>query len=367
MRLYYLSLQATREGQASFAHVHEIVRGLVKRGWQVCLFEPDYGRCGTLPGPAGRLLEFIRAQKHIWMQKPRPNVIYIRWHFASWPTALWARWRGLPVVQEVNGPYEDVFIAWPWTRPFAWLFLALMRSQLKWAKAVITVTRQLADWVVAESGNRKVHVIPNGANTDLFQPGLCAPEGSDRGYALFFGSLASWQGIETMLEAVARSDWPEQVSLVIAGDGAEKARVEAAAAQNPKIHYLGLCSYHDMPRIISDALCGLSPKNNRGFRSLTGLSPLKVYETLACGVPVVVSDFPGVADLVRENGIGLIIPPSDAKALASAVTYLHGHPSEGKRMGQRGRRLVEWEHSWDRRAADTAEVLKRICCFPGGD
>lgn len=48
-RMAYLCLQATREGQASYAHVHEIIKGLEHRGWEVQLFEPVYGQ-GKPPG-----------------------------------------------------------------------------------------------------------------------------------------------------------------------------------------------------------------------------------------------------------------------------------------------------------------------------
>lgn len=68
--------------------------------------------------------------------------------------------------------------------------------------------------------------------------------------------------------------------------------------------------------------CWLSSQNNLGDRFSTGLSPLKMYETLACGVPIIVSDFPGQADLIRNGNCGLVIPPENEVSLAKAVSYL---------------------------------------------
>lgn len=360
-RVSYLCLQDSREGQASFTHVHEIVNGLRKRGWAVELFEPKYPDTIRTPSPLLRLLEFVRVQCRLWLHG-EPELLYVRWHFASWPTALWARLRGVRVVQEVNGPYEDLFIAWPWTRRFARVFVSLMRSQLRWADAVIAVTPQLASWVRKEIGAAevKVAVVPNGVDTDVFHA-AAGPDASTRlqgPYVIFFGSLWPWQGIETMLAAVERDNWPEDVSLVIVGDGAEREKIEAAANRVPRIKYLGPQPQKRMPALVAGSVAALSPKT--GPYRETGLFPLKVLETLACGVPVIVTDFPGMADMVVKGRCGLVIPPEDPAALASAVAYLYAHPDERTMMGTLGRRLVEAEHSWDRRAEDTSALLESL-------
>jgi glycosyltransferase involved in cell wall biosynthesis len=83
-------------------------------------------------------------------------------------------------------------------------------------------------------------------------------------------------------------------------------------------------------------------------------------ETLACGVPVIVTDFPFMVDLVRRNHCGLVIPPGDARALAEAVRYLYEHPRERVEMGRRGREAVVREHSWDIRAQATERILMEV-------
>ncbi|MBC7221583.1 glycosyltransferase family 4 protein [Candidatus Bipolaricaulota bacterium] len=359
-RLAYLCLQATREGQASYAHVHEIIKGLERRGWEVQLFEPVYAQ-GKFPGPVSRLLWFAWVQVKLLFSK-RPDIVYVRHHFAALPTALWARLVGVPIVQEVNGPYEDLFIAWPITRKLASLFKWMMKAQVRWASAVIAVTPQLAEWVKRESGKTEVFVIPNGVNIELFRPdaplygGITLPEE----FVVFFGALAPWQGIDTMLKAVEQPEWPSNVKLVILGDGVERKKVEKAAKNEGKVVYLGTVPYKAVPGIVARAIAGLSPQNLLGNRGATGLFPLKVLETLACGVPVILTDFPGVADMVKQSGCGIVIPPEDPRALAQAVRYLWEHPEERVRMGHIGRELVVRDHSWDNRAALTDVVLTKL-------
>lgn len=359
MRIAYLCLQATREGQASRSHVHEIIRGLRGRRCEVKLYEPDYVTTGSEPSAFGRLVEFVKVQWRLWRAKPS-DVLYVRWHFGTWPMAMIAKWQGTPVIQEVNGPYNDLFVAWPWTRRLSWLFKAVMRLQLRRADAVIVVTPQLVDWVKKEAGHDRIHIVSNGANTQRFRPGLRRPRGVELpdSYVVFFGALARWQGVDVLLNAVAAEAWPREIGLVVVGDGVDAKKVRTAAARMKRIMYFGTRPQRQLAKIIANSRASLSPKV--GDWNATGLFPLKLFESLACGVPVIVSDFPGMADLVREHQCGLVVPPEDANALANAVAQIANNLELAAEMGGRGRHAVETEHSWDKQAEKTLTVIKSI-------
>ena len=326
MKIYYLCLQATREGQASYSHVHEIIAGLRRRGCQVMLFEPDYA--SDNPSMLARLLGFVSVQLRM-MRQTRPDVLYVRWHFATILAAIWFRCRGVPVVQEVNGHYEDLFSVWPWTRLIAFLFIALSRWQLRMADAVIVVTRQLVDWAHRQGARRRVEVISNGANTQLFSPDARTDISLRSDYVVFFGALSPWQGIDVLLRAAASPAWPEAIALVIIGDGVDRAKVEAAAARYGHVHYLGRRPQRELPGVVAGALAGLIPKSNVAGHDETGLMPLKLFEMMACGVPVIVSDFPGMADLVRAAGAGLVVPPDQPRGGGPLRLRQVARPADG--------------------------------------
>jgi glycosyltransferase involved in cell wall biosynthesis len=357
--LAYLCLQATREGQASFAHVRGIISGLERRGWEVSLFQPGCATATEAPGAVRRAWEFAATQIRLAGSLLSVDLLYIRWHFAAFPTAALARLLRIPVVQEVNGPYEDLFIAWPATRRLSGLFRLLMRLQLMWADDVIAVTPRLAAWASTEGRRTGSRCVTNGADIEHFKPTPSPKARYSDAYVAFFGALARWQGVGTMLEAVQRPEWPANVSLVIAGHGAEQVRIEKAADGDGVI-YLGSLPYSAMPAFICGSLACLSVQNNEGGRSETGLFPLKVFEALACGVPVVVSDFPGQADVVRTHACGLVVPPENPDELAKAVSLLASDASARRAMGERGLAAVHGEYSWDRKAAETAEILAEV-------
>ena len=98
------------------------------------------------------------------------------------------------------------------------------------------------------TGRRQAyHVIGNGADVDLFKPTSTARIPGSRDYVVFVGALASWQGIETVLDAVKAPEWPSNVDVVIAGDGKERGGVEAAARNNARIRWLGTIPYAEFP------------------------------------------------------------------------------------------------------------------------
>lgn len=364
--LLYLALEAPREGQASYAHIHEIVGGLQRRDWTVDLFVPSYSGKWKRPGLLRRMMEYLCLQWRVIRAFEDGQAVYVRSHFLAFPASLWARLRGAPIVHEINGPYEDVAIAYAWARPLAGIIKWMWRKQFQWADRLITVTPQLADWVRDQGVATSVDVVPNGANTDLFHPDAPCDVDLPERYAVFFGGLARWQGIPTLLAAKQSPAWPKGVDLVIVGDGPERPTVEAAAAADPGIRDLGRQPYRVLPGIVAKSICGLVPKNNLGDRTGTGLYPLKVFETLSCGVPAVVSDFPGQADLVRDNDCGLAVPAEDPDALARAVADLAADPARVKPMGARGRDAIVAAHSWDIRAGATQDVLMQLMGRPTG-
>jgi len=375
-QLDYLCMQPTRQGQASYAHVNEIVAGLRRRGWDVRLVEPPHPRPGRADG-LRRALFAASTQLSYWIDcRFRPaRFVYIRGHFLNLPTAILARMAGSIVVQEVNGPASGMYAAWPQLRPLHGLLALVSRTQTRMADGIVVVTPALEGYMREHTGRRDgYHVIGNGANVDRFLPAAVAAVGENRDssepatesaitegarYVVFVGALASWQGIETILDAVKSPAWPSGVDLVIAGDGRERGRIEAAARENARIRWLGTIPYSQTPALVARSMAALVPKSDSAT-SRFGLSPLKLFEAMASGVPVVVSDLPGLGDLVRSHECGLTFPAGDADALARSVADLASDPTRSSEMGSRGRDAAVTRYSWYARALQTEEVLLEL-------
>lgn len=355
-RLLYVCLQATREGQASHAHVHEIVKGMRARGWDVLLCEPRWtpGR-----GRLTRTMRILGAIMRSYGSMRGRRYVYVRDHPMALPVVWFASSTGRLVILEINGRYNELFIQYPGTRRIAGLVRRQALRRLALADLVVAVTEGLARWASAHVRGAEVVVVPNGAAADLFVPGAPRPNGLPPRYAVFVGVLAVWQGVETLLAAASDPGWPEGVALVLAGEGVLASKVrEAASALPGRVVGLGGVAYADVPGLVANAVCGLSPQN--AVRGKDGYSPLKVFEGMSCGVPVVVSDFPGLSDVVMGADCGLVRPHDDPAAWAEAVAWLASHEDEAGAMGRRGRAAVEAVHSWDKRAEATGAAIAAL-------
>ncbi|MBX9845831.1 MAG: glycosyltransferase family 4 protein [Xanthobacteraceae bacterium] len=359
IRVAYLTLEAPRQGQASYAHVFEIVQGLRRLGFPVDLYLPSYTDAAVQPALLRRFLEHIRLQALLIARFRRYDLVYVRGHNMAFAAALVGRLTGKTFIHEVNGPHLDITVTYPWTRHFNGLLQWLQRTQYRWAQALVPVTPQLQQWLRAEGCSCAIEVIPNGANTTLFNPQCERRASLPDHYVVFFGGFARWQGIPVMLDAVSDPAWPKDVSLVIVGDGQMAPEVREAATQYTNLRYLGRLPYADVGSVVAGSMAGLVPKTREDDTDKTGLFPIKLFEILACGVPAVVSDYPGQADLVRAEQCGLVVEPGSAPALARAVAEIAGDPAMRKQMGRRGHELIVRDHSWGRRAEQTADLIER--------
>jgi glycosyltransferase involved in cell wall biosynthesis len=357
VRLAYLCLQPLVQGQASYAHVGEIVFGLRQRRFTVDVLAADSSL--GVAGPAKRVAASLWLQCRLFGRLRHLDALYLRLHPLTLPAVAAARALRVASVVEINGTDSDVAEAWPWARRVSALIRAATRAQLRLADVAIVVTPELGEWVrTAAKRTGPIELVPNGANTELFDGTASRRQDRPGRYVVFFGALAAWQGVDAMLAAVQEPEWPPDVLLVFAGDGAERSKVERAASRSNLVDYVGVVPYREVPALVSNAVAGLSVQIPVADRGSTGVAPLKLFETLAAGRPAIASDLPGQADLVRAGACGLVVPPDDPRALAIAVGRLAADPALADELGARGAALVRRSHSWEARAAQTGAIIE---------
>jgi glycosyltransferase involved in cell wall biosynthesis len=88
--------------------------------------------------------------------------------------------------------------------------------------------------------------------------------------------------------------------------------------------------------------------------------PIKLFEYMAAGVPVIASNFPLWRSIVEGSGAGLIVDPEDPHAIASAMRWILANPSQAAAMGMRGRQAVLDRFNWNTEAAKLLAMYDRI-------
>jgi glycosyltransferase involved in cell wall biosynthesis len=263
-----------------------------------------------------------------------------------------------PAIHEINGAYDDAFVTHPRFKALRSMLAWAQRTQYRWATALVAVTPDLVSWGRQEAGHERVSLVSNGANTSLFNPNGARIERKRR-YVLFFGGLVRWHGVDGMLEAARSPSWPKDVDLVIAGSIVDESLRERLETPPRNVVWLGGRRQKDLPELIRGAIAALVPISDPEGRSSRGVMPLKMFEALACGTPVIVTELRGQAEFVRATGCGLVVPVADPERLAEAAATLARDQDLASALGQNGARIVLAEHSWEARAAEVARVVER--------
>jgi glycosyltransferase involved in cell wall biosynthesis len=273
--------------------------------------------------------------------------------------ALRARF-GIPVVYEVRGLFESSWtpdLRYAEHAEFFGRRLAQETRLLRDVDGVIAISQALADDFVARGISRdKITIVPNGidpAALDVQErdPALREQLGlADSHVVGYLGNLDHWrEGIEVLLAALTqlRRRGRSDIKVLIVGDGTRRRSMEAEARR------LGVADASVFTGRVPHELVGqyyaqmdvlVNPRvDERAARFIT---PLKPYEAMALGIPVLVSDLPALREIVDPPNRGAVAPPGDAGALADAIESLVDDPARRANLGQAGRAWVRAERTW---------------------
>ncbi len=353
----------------------------------------------SLPGELRRILynrdletELLRR-----FESDPPDFIYERASLYATAGVALAKRFGVPLILELNAPLAIEQAAYRATG-LGELAAQAERWTLTHADAVVVVSSELGKHVKAHGVRPgKIHVMPNGVNPALFHPneaerGLQAASafakvkrskiaepfqksGSGSGLkpALrqngarapvigFVGGLRPWHGVEILPELLARLQKRHPgTRLVIAGDGQLRGELERAFVKRGLerlVTITGLLLHEEVPAVIRtfDVALAPYPKHDHDFY----FSPLKLFEYMACGIPVVAANLGQIAETVRHGKTGLLYPPGNLNALTASCERLLDDEPLRWQLGAAAAKLVHDKFTWDGNAARVVALAKRL-------
>jgi len=250
-----------------------------------------------------------------------PHLLHAHWWFPGGVVGNWAAGLGhLPLVTTMHGTDVRLARAKAFARP-------IFRRVLHQSRAVTTVSRWLASEVHEMVPDVQPLVAPMPVSTALFAPG--GERATDR--LLFVGRLNAQKGVAALLDAVARMRHRVAVDLV--GDGPDGPSLRAQAAQlgiSDRLTWHGALPQDALPTLYQRASALVVPSIGEGLG-------LVAVEAQLCGAPVVAFESGGLTDTITHGETGLLVPPGDLDALASALDRLFDDPELRLALGRAGR------------------------------
>jgi glycosyltransferase involved in cell wall biosynthesis len=283
-------------------------------------------------------------------------------YLASWQALLWARARNLPFLLWSESNLQDL-------RRGRAAVEFLKDEFLQRCTAFVVPGSSAREYLRARKiKDVRIFTAPNAVDNSLFAAAAARARADgvqlrrelelpDR-YFLFAGRLVPEKGVFDLLSAYAKLDdsLRRQVGLVFVGDGPARQAVEdqAASISPGRIKFSGFAQREALATYYALAEMLILP-------TYTDTWGLVVNEAMACGLPVILSRVAGcAADLVNDHSNGLLVPPKDPAALASAMTKLAQQPVLSKTMGARGlERIAHYSpEAWAEGITQAVENIK---------
>ncbi|MCU0864210.1 MAG: glycosyltransferase family 4 protein [Planctomycetes bacterium] len=388
--LYHHRIRAD-DGQA--VHVRELIAALRAAGHHVdeCALVPKTNGAKTaaiptaagparrpgfwqrlsLPRAAVEVLEIAYNQKGRAMLRAaartqRPDFLYERHALHCRAGLDVARELGVPLLLEVNSPMVDEMQKLGSLR-FRRRAEATERMVLAGADAVLAVTQVLAELLVERGAVReRVHVIGNGAVPERYGADARTAAAAVRqrwqlpakAFALgFVGYMRPWHRLDLVLDAMARPELRDLVLVLMGRGPALEPLQQAAAARGcgARVLALGEVPPALLPAHVLACDGALIPAIN------AYASPLKLFDSLAAGVPTLAPDQPNLRETIVDGDNGLLFRPGDPEDLVRQLVRLVADRDFAQRIGAAGlRSLHQQRWTWAGNAERVLAIADRL-------
>lgn len=266
--------------------------------------------------------------------------------------AVWAGRLGMPVILESHNfsKFENHRMIGDW--------VSITQQAAKPVSMVVTTKAGRRSYVGIGVPEERIRVLPNGVNIERFsrdddQAALRLELGLpvDIPLVAFSGSLHEGRGGEEMLDCAALL--PNVQVLIVGGTLEDVARYRQIAQQRgiANVRLVGHVAQSVLPRYLLAADILLMPYTTRfSAHSFEYTSPMKMFEYLATGRPMVATDFPILHEVLEHGRNALFVPPDSGEALAQGVRKLLDDPTLAREIGAAARADAQ-RYSWEARAA----------------
>ncbi|UCC38730.1 MAG: glycosyltransferase family 4 protein [Candidatus Aminicenantes bacterium] len=387
LKILYICYEDMSGYNGAIRHITEVIKGLCRNGYRIDLCAPKLGKKPSVLSKETNVelryvptvpLQKIRPLIYLFLSLfylpwlyllIKPDIVYIRdIEFTPFPVIL-SKILKIPSILEVNALTDElVMMPIVGARTF-FIFDAIRRWNLKKTDHIITVTKGIKKEITHGYGiaAEKISIISNGVNLKEFRPinktEAIEKTGLSQSYCYvgFVGGLFPWHGLDQLVRAAPHIlKKKPHARFVIVGSGLMEAELKIMIAKRKlqqQFIFTGIVPFQEVPYYINCFdVCVVFFKKVRKDPG----DPIKLYEYLACGRPVIASNVPGYGDVVESIEAGISVNSEDPIAIAEGILELLKNDKKAEILQEKSIEKARACFSWEKKVEDTEKVMKEL-------
>ncbi len=338
---------------------HKECKTLAMAGYDVTLIAPhaegdlmqDGVKVRAVAPPRNRRERMTRTIHQVYRAAVQENAEIYHFHDPElMPVGALLKLRGKKVIYDVHEDYTGTM------NGKQWLPRGLHGPASVAVRACETTLSAAYDRIIAATPTiaqkfrpRKTRLVQNFPWSHELRCPNDLPYEKREAIAAYVGVLSDLRGLREMTQAVHLAAKEIPVKLVTAGKVIPGAKAELDdGCGNGLVEHMGLLNRPQVAGLLARAKIGLVVLHP--LWNFVNAQPVKLFEYMSAGVPVIASDFPLWRRIVKSAACGILVNPLDPGAIAEAMVWLLRNPSEAAEMGVNGQRAVAENYNWEREA-----------------
>ena len=341
---------------------------LSKKGYQVFLIAPcsgEYSRKDVnfipLQVPGGRLRRVTTAPFITFIKALKVHAKIYHFHDPELIlTGFLLKLSGKKVVYDVHEDYRQQIKTKYWIPRFSRsiissIFGIIESLASEFFDGIVTAT----PYIGSKFPTSKTEVVQNFPIISEFGNPKFRNNESKKGF-VYIGSISAIRGLSEMLRALEKLPENMAYPLLLAGDfqpGELRKQIRNLEKRN-RVEYLGFLSRQEIAELLEKAIAGivlLHPVPN-----YIDSYPVKMFEYMAAGIPVIASDFPLWRSIIEDNNCGICVDPLNIDQISETMIWMMEHPDEAKEMGENGRKAVLEKYNWEQESRKLLALYDKL-------
>lgn len=317
----------------------------------------------------GRIMRMIKGPIQVYKKALQENADVYHFHDPElMPIGLLLKRKGKKVIYDVHEDVPEQVLSKQWIpsrlrRFISRIVKGVERYSAKRFNAIVAATPTIAErFKVYNNNTYTIHNFP--ILNELLSDGnsKAGTEGnkSKEAQILYIGGITELRGIKEMTKAIEEVNRKNRAKLKLAGKFSPTSLEDEMKKETSwsYVDHLGWLSREEIKDLLSTSDVGMvilrpEPRYIVSY-------PIKLFEYMSAGIPVIASNFPLWQSIVEGEDCGKCVDPLNIEEIANAITWFIENPEKAKHMGKNGRKAIEEKYNWEKESENLINLYSSL-------